>query len=96
MDDRIRTALSQVIDPDLGINIVDLGLVESIEPSEGGVSVGLVMTSPVCPQAPFIADQCADTLAALGIAASVRILDQPEWQPERMSDMARSALGWDR
>ncbi|HSV28846.1 MAG TPA: metal-sulfur cluster assembly factor [Candidatus Omnitrophota bacterium] len=93
--DAITDALKTVIDPDIGINIVDLGLVETVDDSAEPVTIGLVMTSPACPQAGYIADQCGEVLAALGIRAEISVLDDPPWQPGRMSATARAALGWD-
>ncbi|HLN25782.1 MAG TPA: metal-sulfur cluster assembly factor [Patescibacteria group bacterium] len=90
-------ALKTVLDPDVGINIVDLGLVETLTILPDHVEVGLIMTSPACPQGDYLVDEC---LAALrrsfgpDVTLSVDILDAPEWTPARLSDAARQQLGW--
>ena len=97
MRERAIEALKTVIDPDVGINIVDLGLVQSLHAAEAGIDVQLIMTSPACPQGDYLADECRAALRkAFGpdVTLSVAIVDHPEWQPSRMSDKARAQMGW--
>jgi metal-sulfur cluster biosynthetic enzyme len=97
-EDRVRDALRSVLDPEAGMNIVDLGLVYGIEPGdEGGVRIRLTMTSAACPLADMIVAQVHDALAgALGTATpvTVEMVWDPPWTPERMSDFAREHFGW--
>lgn len=87
--------LRSVIDPDVGINIVDLGLVESVSAAEDGVRVALIMTTPACPQTSYLQDECARLLAEAGAEqVAVAVLDAPLWDPSRMSDSAKTTLGW--
>lgn len=93
----IIDALRRVIDPDLGINIVDLGLVERIVITPDGVDVALVMTTPACPQGSFIADEAKRHIRATLDAdtpIAVTTLETPLWQPSRLSDAAKATLGW--
>ncbi len=89
--------LSGVLDPDVGINVVDLGLVEAVEVAPGRVRVGLIMTTPACPQSSYLCDEAERLLrdaAADGTAVDVDILPEPLWSPDRLSPAARSQLGW--
>ncbi len=89
-------ALRQVIDPELGINIVDLGLVYALAPRDGGVDVVLTMTTPACPLSALIEDQVKDALRAADADLTqvrVAIVFEPPWQPSMMSDAARAQLG---
>ena len=93
----IRDALHQVIDPDIGVNIVDLGLVERIEIAPEGVFIDLIMTTPACPQSGYIADESERAVRAASkdeVAVSVAVLDSPFWQPNRMSESAKKIMGW--
>lgn len=97
MQERAIEALKTVIDPDIGINIVDLGLVERLDVGDTSVMVDLIMTSPACPQGDYLASQSEAALqAAFGPEASVSvaIVDFPVWGAERMSEDALHRLGW--
>lgn len=87
-------ALRSVIDPDIGLNIVDLGLVDQVTASPDQIQVTLLMTTPACPQSSYLQDECVAAIAATGGRASVEIRSQPLWSPERLSPQAREALGW--
>lgn len=91
-------ALRQVVDPELMVNIVDLGLIYSVgadEENEGGVSVEMTLTSPSCPAAPQIVQQAKMSLERLHDVdlASISLTMSPPWTPERMTDEARDQLG---
>ena len=92
----VLDTLKAVIDPDVGVDIVELGLVERVEVDDLGIRVGLIMTTPACPQTSYLCDEAARLLAPLvpGGRVTVDILDQPLWEPARMSKVARAALGW--
>lgn len=88
-------ALKQVIDPELMVNIVDLGLVYDISQEEGTVHVEMTLTSPACPAGPQIIQQSKMALEQLGDvnAAEIKLVMSPPWSPERMTDDARDQLG---
>jgi metal-sulfur cluster biosynthetic enzyme len=88
-------ALKQVIDPELMINIVDLGLVYEVAQEEGTVNVQMTLTSPACPAGPQIIQQAKMALEQLeGVnEAAIKLVMSPPWSPERMTDDARDQLG---
>lgn len=94
----VRDRLHQVIDPELGVNIVDLGLVYEVEIDEqaGGVAIELTLTTPGCPLSGFMDDAIRGQLAQLPQVReiAVELVWEPPWSPEMMSSRARQALGW--
>ena len=97
MRDRVTELLKAILDPDLGVNIVDLGLLERVDATAEAITVDLIMTSPACPQGDYLADQSAQLLQqtfGAAVQVSVAVVDYPPWGPERMSDAARRQLGW--
>lgn len=93
---RFLDALREVIDPELMINIVDLGLVYEVQPADGGsVSVDMTLTSPACPAGPQIMQQAKMALERLdGVTeAVINLVMTPPWSPDRMTDEARDQLG---
>lgn len=91
-------ALRCVYDPEVGINIVDLGLVYRLEWVGDGLQADLTMTSPACPMGESIACEAeAALLACLPPSAKVelQLVWEPPWTPACMSDKARAELGWD-
>ncbi|MFP5504936.1 MAG: metal-sulfur cluster assembly factor [Gammaproteobacteria bacterium] len=93
----VEAALRTVNDPEVGINVVDLGLVYAVDVAPGRVSVDLTMTTPACPLGGMILDDARRALEAAtpdGTRIEVRLVWDPPWGPERMSDAARRHLGW--
>jgi metal-sulfur cluster biosynthetic enzyme len=94
--ERVLQALSQVYDPELGINIVDLGLVYEVEVQDNGdVDILYSLTTMGCPIGPLIEDQIRAFLAPIEGVGEVRpeLVFRPPWSPELMSDEAKAALG---
>jgi metal-sulfur cluster biosynthetic enzyme len=92
----VLDALKTVVDPELFINVVDLGLIYNIEQSdEGAVKVEMTLTSPACPAGPQIVHQSKLALEKLeGVTAvDIRLVMTPPWTPDRMTDEARDQLG---
>lgn len=92
------TALRSVIDPELGINIVDLGLVYRLKARDGMVEADIGLTSPSCPLADHIVGQaCQAIREALGgeVAVKVRLDRERRWSADMMSPAARRQLGRD-
>lgn len=98
--DLLQEFLREVIDPEVGINIVDLGLVYDIRLSGDGVAlIRMTLTTPGCPLGGYIDDAIHDILwGAPGVSdVDVRIVWDPPWDPdEMMSDWAKGQLGWNR
>src|SRR6266516_2965685 len=94
--DQVREALKNVFDPELGINIVDLGLVYDIRVDEqGGVDIEYTLTTMGCPIGPLIEDQMQALVSGVSGVDEVRpeMVLRPAWSPEMMSDEAKAALG---
>lgn len=97
--DLVLEALCGVIDPELGINVVDLGLVYSVDVDALQVHVTMGVTTPACPLGPHLVESAK---AAIGNALpaaeriEVSLTREPPWSPERMSPAARDQLGWER
>lgn len=94
----VERALHRVIDPEMALDIVELGLVYAVEASERAVRVRITMTSAACPVTELIVDDVTRELHhALGddLEVAVEVVWDPPWVPERMSDRARAAMGWD-
>ena len=87
-------ALSQVIDPELGLPVTDLGLVYRVEIDGSKVTVDMTTTTPVCPLGSFLTQMAESKLMEIdGIdRVSIRMVTEPRWSPEMMSDRARQIL----
>ncbi len=100
-EDAVREQLKKVIDPELFVNIVDLGLVyvvnigELDENQKQPVDIEMTLTSPMCPAGPQLvaeSKQFASELEGVG-EVEVKVVMDPPWTPERMTDDARDQLG---
>ncbi|MBW7902678.1 MAG: metal-sulfur cluster assembly factor [Rhodocyclaceae bacterium] len=94
--DAVRAALRHVIDPEVGMNVVDLGLVYRIE-TEPAVVVEMTMTSPTCPMGDLILEEARHELAEAfpdAPPADIRLVWEPPWHPSMMSDRAKQSFGW--
>ena len=94
----ILEALRTVIDPELGVSIVDLGLVYRVEIDGARVRVEMTMTSPACPLRDYIKDLVVTAIAERAAALEdieIVIVTEPPWTSEMMSDAARRQLGGD-
>jgi metal-sulfur cluster biosynthetic enzyme len=99
-EDKVREALKAVGDPELFVNIVDLGLiyeikVEELPEDKSNVVVEMTMTSPACPAGPQLLSQSQDAVKRLdGVAeVDVKLVMEPPWTPDRMTEDARDQLG---
>jgi len=99
-EDHVREALKQVVDPELFVNVIDLGLVYKVElkDREDGkqdVTIEMTLTSPACPAGPQLIQQAKNVLGALeGVGeVEVKLVMSPPWTPDRMTDEARDQLG---
>jgi len=91
----VRKVLRQVKDPELDLNIVDLGLVYDVAVQDGEVQVKMTLTSPGCPSGPEIVSDAERSIAALdGVRdVNVEIVWEPYWTPERIDPKIRAYLG---
>lgn len=93
----ILAALHDVIDPELGINVVDLGLVYSADERDGDVNLVMTMTTPACPLHASISQAAEEAIRDRipGINnVRVEIVWEPQWNPRMMSDAAKRQLRW--
>jgi metal-sulfur cluster biosynthetic enzyme len=93
----ILDALRGVVDPEMGINIVDLGLVYEAGARDGDVRVVMTMTTAACPLGESMVDEAAAVIRRRvpGVkSVSVQLVWEPAWQPSMMSAAAREQLGW--
>lgn len=88
-------ALRTIPDPEFGINIVDLGLVYSVECDEGDINVTMTLTTPSCPSGGWIYEGTKEALARLPGAKNVNVamVFEPPWSPEMLSESAQRQLG---
>ncbi|MEM1227348.1 MAG: metal-sulfur cluster assembly factor [Planctomycetota bacterium] len=100
-EDKVREALKEVIDPELYVNIVDLGLVYVVdvqdekEDGRHDVHVEMTMTSPMCPAGPQLVAGVKNAAEAMEEVdqCEVKVVMEPAWTPEKMTDDARDHLG---
>jgi metal-sulfur cluster biosynthetic enzyme len=100
-EDKVREALKQVIDPELFVNIVDLGLVYVVqiedekEDGRHDVKVEMTMTSPMCPAGPQLVAGTKSAVEGMEEVDSceVKVVMEPAWSPDKMTDEARDHLG---
>lgn len=94
----IWEALAAIPDPEFGINLVDLGLIYSVECIEGDVKVVMTLTTPTCPSGSWMYEGVKAAIEKLDGAKSVHVdlVFDPQWTPEMLSPSARRQLGWDR
>lgn len=97
LSERLRAALMQVIDPEVGMNIVDLGLVYDLRVAGEQIEADITMTTPSCPMGSMILDEVGRVLSAAapaGAAVQVHLVWDPPWDPSMMSERARAHFGW--
>lgn len=94
--DDVMDALSNVIDPELGLDFVELGLVYGVEVDGGDVHITFTLTTPACPIGPQVTEQMEEFVGELeGVeAVECEMVFVPPWSPERMSEDAKFALGF--
>lgn len=98
IDERIVDVLKTVYDPEIPVNIYDLGLIYRVEVNdEGIVDIDMTFTAPSCPAADFILEdvrQKVDTIEGVK-SANVNLVFEPEWDKSMMTEEARVELGFD-
>jgi len=94
--EEVRAVLrDRVVDPELGINVVDLGLIYDVEVEENRIVVDMTLTTPACPLAALLPAQVEEVLRErfTGYEVEVNLVWEPRWTPERMSKEAREMFG---
>jgi metal-sulfur cluster biosynthetic enzyme len=96
-EEAVREALRLVEDPEVGINVVDLGLVYRIDVAPERVHVEMTMTTPACPMGDLITDNAHRAVGAVlpvGVAVDIELVWEPPWTPDLMSESAKQTFGW--
>ena len=94
--DAVRRALRRVKDPEVGLNIIELGLVYAVEVNGGDVTVQMTLTSPGCPAGGQILGESDAAVRELeGVSnVDIELVWEPFWTPERIDPKVRSVLGY--
>ena len=94
--EEVQEVLRDVIDPELGLDFVELGLIYDIEVEGGKVKITYSLTTPACPIGPQVAEQIEEYVSELGGVEEVEpvMTFSPPWTPELMSEDAKFALGF--
>ena len=94
--DDVHEALTNVIDPELGLDFLELGLIYGVEVEGGDVFISFTLTSPGCPIGPQVAEQVKEFVGELEGAEAVypKMVFDPPWSPDMMSEDAKFALGF--
>jgi metal-sulfur cluster biosynthetic enzyme len=95
-EEDVMDALCNVIDPELGLDFVELGLIYGVEISDGNVHVTFTLTTPGCPIGPQVTEQIDEVVGELDGVRNVEceMVFTPAWSPEMMSEDAKFALGY--
>ncbi len=96
-EEQIRDALREVDDPEIGINIVDLGLVYGIEVSNDRVHIKMTMTTPACPLHNYLSTASQEAIRRHFPEirqVEIELVWDPPWEPTKMSSSAKQQLGW--
>lgn len=94
--EEVEEALTNVIDPELGLDFVELGLIYGVDISGGDVHVTFTLTTPACPIGPQVSEQIDEFVGELeGVTnVSSTMTFDPPWSPDKMSEDAKFALGF--
>ncbi|SRR5581483_1288787 len=96
-EERVREALRQLYDPELGVNVVDLGLIYGIDVQGSLVNVTMTLTTPSCPLHSSLTEAVDEAIRRYvpGVeAVHVDLVWEPAWSPDRISPAGRAELGW--
>jgi metal-sulfur cluster biosynthetic enzyme len=89
----IRTALRDVIDFEIGLDVVSLGLIRDIDVSGDTVQITMILTSPMCPMASFMMNQVQERASEITDKSVEVVMGKELWKPDMMEEEAREALG---
>ncbi len=94
--DQLRELLHEVLDPELGVDIVSLGLVYGLDVTDRNAAVLTTTTTPACPLGDYLSAEIERVLLGSGAVdqVSVQITHAPRWTPDMMDEAAKRTLGW--
>lgn len=91
----VMNALKEVIDPEIGISVIDLGLIYNVKLNKDKVKIKMTLTTPLCPLSNFLVRSVEEKIKSLGVKnVEVELVFDPPWSPERMSKKAKKLLGF--
>lgn len=96
-EEKVRETLREVMDPEVNMNIVDLGLVYGVKITGDKLRVDLTMTTQACPMGEMIIDEARYALKEIapdGVEIDINLVWEPPWVPAMMSEHARKYFGW--
>ncbi len=95
MKKKVLEKLKEVIDPEVGVNVVDLGLIYDVEMKGGLVVIKMSFTTPACPLLGFLVNKVQEKVQELKEVKEVKVelVWDPPWSPERISDEGKRAMG---
>ncbi len=95
-EDQIMEALHLVIDPEIGINIVDLGLIYNLDIQNDSIVVTMTLTTPGCPMYSSMAEGVERAIKHIdpNVSSEVNLVWEPRWTPDMMTDYAKEQLGY--
>lgn len=93
---QVRAVLRNVMDPEVGMNIVDLGLIYDVAIAPASIRVAMTMTTPACPMSAMIMEQVQSEIGTIAPAAQidVQLVWEPVWNSSMMSEDAKKHFGW--
>lgn len=91
--EKIQSALREVIDFEIGLDVVALGLIRAIEVTDEAVTITMILTSPMCPMASFMMQQVHEQASQVTDKTVNVVFGREMWKPEMMEQEARDALG---
>ncbi len=95
--EKVIDALKEVYDPEIPVNVVDLGLIYDVDLDEGDVSVNMTLTAAGCGMGPYIAQQAEWAISEIDGVEDVKVelVFDPPWSPDRITDDGKKLLGID-
>lgn len=91
--EKIIEKIKTVFDPEIPVNIYDLGLIYDLKIKGREVDITMTFTSMTCPAGPLIEKQVEEVLESMDMKPKIKIVWEPAWTPEKMSDAAKAQLG---
>jgi metal-sulfur cluster biosynthetic enzyme len=93
LEEKVRTALRQVYDPELGMSVVELGLIRKFEWAPDSVNVTMILTTPFCPYGPAMVEQVKQTVQEAAERTAKITMGLEMWEPTMMEDQAAANWG---
>ena len=93
MEEKVRNALKEVIDPDIGYDIISLGFVYGIKVEGNRAKIRMTLTTPMCPYGPLLISMVEEKIRETGLEPDIELTFDPPWTPERVDRKIREELG---